>query len=73
MANTLKFSRNGAAKPRVLRFTLVGFIGWLDVAGSRAENIWVQIGTRLRLKSYGEFQKKKGNSRYDGDSGTGHR
>jgi len=25
----LKLFRNGAAKPRVLRFTLVGFIDWL--------------------------------------------
>ena len=30
MANTLKLHRQGAAKPRVLRFTLVGFIDWLD-------------------------------------------
>ena len=32
MANTLKLLRNGAAR-RVLLFTLVGFIDWLD--GSR--------------------------------------
>jgi hypothetical protein len=31
VANTLKFFRNGAAKPRALCFTLVGFIAWLDV------------------------------------------
>ena len=30
VANTLNLQRNGAAKPRVLRFTLVGFIDWLD-------------------------------------------
>ena len=36
VANTLKLHRNGAAKPRALCFTLVGFIDWLDdIAMSR--------------------------------------
>jgi hypothetical protein len=30
VAISLKFFRQRAAKPRVLRFTLVGFIDWLD-------------------------------------------
>jgi hypothetical protein len=30
VANTLNVFRDGAAKPRVLCFTLVGFIDWLD-------------------------------------------
>jgi len=29
VANTLNAFRNGAAGPRVLRFTPIGFIGWL--------------------------------------------
>jgi hypothetical protein len=31
VANTLKLHRNGAAEPRVLGFTLVGFIDWLGL------------------------------------------
>jgi hypothetical protein len=32
MAISLKSLRNGAAEPRVLRFTLVDFIGWLGLS-----------------------------------------
>ena len=42
MANTLKFSRNGAAR-RVIVFTLVGFIVWLGLMGE----IYRYIDTRL--------------------------
>src|SRR5205823_4715386 len=38
VANTLDLFRNGAAKPRVLCFTLVGFIDWLDLAVTNMTN-----------------------------------